>query len=170
MKAFPIVIDDGPGPLTMEFLDVLSEHGRTAMFGVIGSVCAGRELELRRMLEEGHTIVNHSSTHPAFAELTVGQVVRELVTAEEQIFAACGHRPVYVRSPYVRRDPHILQAFAALELEPILQSSVGDYLYESPDELALACRNHREFIGLHEIQVTLDALPAILRRPAAVAA
>jgi peptidoglycan/xylan/chitin deacetylase (PgdA/CDA1 family) len=58
-----LTFDDGPGPYTDELLDVLKTHKVSATFFVIGCQISRFPDTIRRMLNEGHIIANHSWTH-----------------------------------------------------------------------------------------------------------
>lgn len=55
-----LTFDDGPGPHTMELLDLLKHYGVKATFFVTNS---GSNGELWRMYKEGHSIGIHTMTH-----------------------------------------------------------------------------------------------------------
>jgi peptidoglycan/xylan/chitin deacetylase (PgdA/CDA1 family) len=61
-----LTIDDGPHPHdTLGLLDVLRKHRARATFFVIGQQLREHEDAGRAILREGHTLANHSQTHPA---------------------------------------------------------------------------------------------------------
>lgn len=164
------MIDDGPGPLTAAILDLLARHGQRASFGVVGSQVVGRELLLARMVDEGHTILNHTMTHPVLPRLADADVERELLGCQDAIERACGIRPTGLRPPFCRCDGRVSALASDLGFTSIVgRSSVGDYLYASADDLAWTCRNETGFLALHELPATVAALPAILGRVAVAA-
>jgi peptidoglycan/xylan/chitin deacetylase (PgdA/CDA1 family) len=156
-----LCFDDGPSIFTQRILDAFLKTDTRALFGVIGQNVVGNEHLLERMVDEGHTIVNHSMTHPSFSELSKVQIARELLACQDVIEDACGYSPEFFRSPYVRRDPHILEVANALGFQPMLTPSVGDYDFTDAALLARECYG-RDFVGLHELKITVKALPQIL--------
>ena len=52
--------DDGPSKWTPQILDVLFEYDVQATFFVIGQHIAAHEETLERMVDEGHTVGNHT--------------------------------------------------------------------------------------------------------------
>ena len=62
-KEVYLTFDDGPSKYTNEILDILKEEDIKATFFVLGNKIKGREDELRRIYNEGHTVANHSYTH-----------------------------------------------------------------------------------------------------------
>ena len=62
--------DDGPHPVyTPQVLDVLARYGARAMFFVIGSLADRYPGTVQRILNEGHTIGNHTWNHESLAGL-----------------------------------------------------------------------------------------------------
>ena len=59
-KTIYLTFDDGPGPYTDRLLDILKKYDVKATFFVVGT---GHEREMRRIVEEGHSIAVHSVTH-----------------------------------------------------------------------------------------------------------
>lgn len=61
-----LTIDDGPDPAsTPRVLELLREHGAKATFFVIGENVARHPDLARRIVAEGHSIGNHTQTHPS---------------------------------------------------------------------------------------------------------
>lgn len=66
-----LTFDDGPNPEhTPRVLDLLAEHGAHASFFLIGEHAERHPALVERILADGHTLGNHSYTHPVFAEQT----------------------------------------------------------------------------------------------------
>ena len=64
-KVVALTFDDGPHPeQTPKVLDVLEKYGAKGTFFVIGKNIAGNEAVVRRILDDGHEIGNHTYTHP----------------------------------------------------------------------------------------------------------
>jgi peptidoglycan/xylan/chitin deacetylase (PgdA/CDA1 family) len=97
-----LTIDDGPDPAdTPDFLDLLARHDARASFFVIGKKAAAHPDLCRRMVTEGHTLENHSHSHPAgfWWALPRPFVRRELERAQAAIHEAAGVPPRFFRSP-----------------------------------------------------------------------
>ncbi|HEY5078653.1 MAG TPA: polysaccharide deacetylase family protein [Opitutaceae bacterium] len=61
-----LTIDDGPDPAsTPRVLELLRERGAKATFFVIGEKVASHPQLARRIVAEGHTLANHTQTHPS---------------------------------------------------------------------------------------------------------
>jgi len=56
-----------------QILDTLKANGITASFGITGKWAEENPELLRRIVQEGHHIINHSYDHPSFTGLSTGQ-------------------------------------------------------------------------------------------------
>src|SRR5438552_18766555 len=64
-KQLALTYDDGPNdPHTRHLLDVLAKHNVKATFFLIGKHVAAKPEIARRIAAAGHTIGNHTQTHP----------------------------------------------------------------------------------------------------------
>ena len=59
-KVVYLTFDDGPGPYTDQLLDILKRYNAKATFFVTDS---GYESQMKRIVEEGHTIAIHTKSH-----------------------------------------------------------------------------------------------------------
>ena len=82
-----ITFDDGPHPTrTIEILDILRSHHTPATFFVLGGRSSKNEKILKRMVTEGHTIGNHSYSHPDFRKIETARVITEILFTDIKIF------------------------------------------------------------------------------------
>lgn len=156
-----IAFDDGPCATTGPILDILAAHGATATFFVVGEKIAGQEELLERMRDEGHTIGNHTWSHPRLTELSDAEVTREIERCSDAIEAVSGTRPRLFRPPFVAIDERIFGlAIAAGYTEVFGQPSIGDY--DLPASV-IAGAFDMDPLWLHDdVPATVEALPAIL--------
>lgn len=158
-----LVFDDGPGPHTAAVLDELARRKVNAVFALVGDCVLDRQDIARRIAAEGHTIVNHTMRHLRLTELDDDEVRAEIRGCENVIRDVAGVVTKVLRPPYVACDRRIADIAESLGYKLMADSSMGDYLYESPDELAHAARSFSTFLGLHDThEPTVRALPAIL--------
>jgi len=99
-KCIALTLDDGPSPQTRLILDELARLKAPATFFVIGRQAVNYPKELRRMVAEGHTIGNHSWSHPWFWKLSPAAMRTELDKTDAAIRKITGVEPKYVRPPY----------------------------------------------------------------------
>ncbi len=97
-----LTIDDGPDPRdTPGMLDVLAKHKARATFFVIGRQVDSQRALVRRILREGHSLGNHTYSHPSSWWWAAPRpVVRhEVEWGNKAIETATGAKPRWFRSP-----------------------------------------------------------------------
>jgi peptidoglycan/xylan/chitin deacetylase (PgdA/CDA1 family) len=110
--AIAITFDDGPlAEYTPQVLDVLKKEGVKAAFFCIGQRIQGNEALLKRVVEEGHIVGNHSFSHHFWFDLfTKRKMVGDLRQADEAIENAVAKRPKFFRPPYGVINPNLKKA------------------------------------------------------------
>ncbi|GAB4165400.1 MAG: polysaccharide deacetylase family protein [Terrimicrobiaceae bacterium] len=124
-----LTIDDGPlATCTPGLLEVLAEHGARASFFCVGQrVSAARELA-RRIIDEGHTIENHTYSHPAgfWWAMPPWLVDCEVRYGQHAIRTATGARPQFFRSPVGMNGPWLHGVAAREGLKVVGWSAAGN--------------------------------------------
>ncbi|HEY2030260.1 MAG TPA: glycosyltransferase [Myxococcales bacterium] len=93
--------DDGPDPRwTPKILDVLGSKGVKGVFLVIGQNAQNRPDLVRRELDEGHMIGNHSFTHPDLSRVSPLRMELEINVNERLLEWITGKQPKLFRPPY----------------------------------------------------------------------
>ncbi len=96
-----VTFDDGPHPTnTPALLDILRARRIRATFYVVGRNAAAWPDLLRRMVDEGHEIGNHSWSHPRLTLLGESDLLRQIDRTSEAIYKAVKKVPVTLRPPY----------------------------------------------------------------------
>ncbi len=107
---------------TASILDTLAAKGVKASFALTGWYAEVQSGLVRRMVNEGHHLLNHSQTHRSFtglsggtAPLTPAERLAELIATEQRVVAAAGRttRPMF-RPPYGDYDASVLRDIAAV--------------------------------------------------------
>ncbi len=84
---------------TSKILDVLKENNvKAAFFCTLDQIKSEPEL-IARMINEGHIVGNHSTTHPSFDTLTRNQIAEELEECENYLRENFGYSSSYFRFP-----------------------------------------------------------------------
>ena len=84
---------------TEKILDILKEKNvNAAFFCTLPQVKENPEL-IRRMIDEGHIVGNHSVTHPSFAEITTEQMTKEIHGMEDYLKENFNYSEPYFRFP-----------------------------------------------------------------------
>jgi len=103
-----LTFDDGPNPaLTASLLESLHRHGVKATFFLIGKWAKASPDLTKEIADAGHTIGNHSDTHPRLVLRTPGQISRQLERCDRAIEEATGKKPRWMRPPYGFRGPQL---------------------------------------------------------------
>ena len=119
--AVALTIDDGPDPrYTPEVLAVLAAYGAHATFSVVGTHANRYPSLLVDMLNQGHSLTNHSMTHPQpFANLPPSRLQTEVVGGLEAIYDATGYVTSTFRSPGGDWSPAVYALLGELGMTPI---------------------------------------------------
>jgi len=105
-KCMAITFDDGPNPtVTPGVLELLDRHNATASFFLIGQRVRRFPGLAREIAERGHTIGNHTETHPSLTFLPPGRIEQELERCDDAILAATGKKTRWMRPPFGYRSP-----------------------------------------------------------------
>ncbi len=101
VKRIAFTFDDGPSSYTSELLAILKKHNVKATF-----FCKGRYVEalpdiVRAVASDGHTIANHSYSHPHSQALSVDMFWKDEVGRTQEIFRKIlGFAPTLYRPPF----------------------------------------------------------------------
>jgi peptidoglycan-N-acetylglucosamine deacetylase len=96
-----LTFDDGPDPRwTPAILDILKQENVPATFFIIGKNGQAYPDLVRRIVDEGHEIGNHSFTHPNLGEIPLSLTELELNATQRLIESEVGRSTVLFRPPY----------------------------------------------------------------------
>ncbi|HYV24848.1 MAG TPA: glycosyltransferase [Pyrinomonadaceae bacterium] len=180
-----LTFDDGPDPdWTPRILDILKRENVPATFFVIGKNGQAYPDLLRRMVNEGHEVGNHTFTHPNLGEIPGKITDLELNATQRLIESITGRSTVLFRPPYfgdaeADRPEEVEPAIRAKNLGYImvgLRIDPGDWKPGvTPDEIVQrtvdrAQDNNPETRGnvvlLHDSggdrEATIEALPRLI--------
>ncbi len=112
VKEISLSFDDGPAnEYTARVLDILKENNASAVFFCIGKKMQGNEALLKRMINEGHIIGNHSNSHhPFFPLYSPKQILKELELTSQTCQEITGLYPRFFRPPYGVTNPNLKKA------------------------------------------------------------
>jgi cellulose synthase/poly-beta-1,6-N-acetylglucosamine synthase-like glycosyltransferase/spore germination protein YaaH/peptidoglycan/xylan/chitin deacetylase (PgdA/CDA1 family) len=115
-KKLAITFDDGPDPRwTPKILDILKEKNVPAAFFVIGEEASKSPGILKREYAEGHSIGNHTYTHPVLDEISPTQLRWELNITQRLIESTLGVKSILFRPPYgIDHQPEYAEEVAQL--------------------------------------------------------
>jgi len=123
-----LTVDDGPDPRqTPQILDALAKAQVRAVFFVIGKKVEAYPALCRRMVEEGHSVQNHTYSHPSATFWSAGprRAAEEITRCSVAIEKATGRIPVHFRPPVGMANPFVHLAAEACGLKIIGWSATG---------------------------------------------
>ena len=112
-----LTFDDGPDPdWTPKILDVLKREHAPATFFLIGIQTDKFSGLAQRIYDEGHTIGNHTFTHPDVSNISSTQMKVELNLTERLFASLVGVRTMLLRPPYaIDEEPDTADQVRPLE-------------------------------------------------------
>jgi len=149
-KDIALTFDDGPDEqYTTEVLAILAHYSVSATFFCIGSQIEKCPDVLRSIAQGGHTVANHSWSHPYLTQCTSHDVSWQIESTSGLIAEVLGCRPLLMRPPYGDLDDRVEGQIASLGYQVILWD------VDSVD-----------WSGIPGPQVAANVLPAV--RPGAI--
>jgi peptidoglycan-N-acetylglucosamine deacetylase len=166
-----LTFDDGPVRAnTPRVLDVLRKFRVKATFFVIGERARRHPRLVKREYREGHSVQNHTYTHPDLITLGNAEIRRELRATNRAIRAAGVPRPYRFRPPHGHTNARVRGLGVSLGLIQTLWN-VDPHDWESPPASEICRRvvtNVRagSIVLLHDGSGsnTVEALPCIIKR------
>lgn len=156
--------------LTAKILDVLKEKNvPAAFFCTLDHISKQPEL-IRRMIDEGHIVGNHSAKHPSFAEIDRTRMAKEIEQTENYLRENFGYCAKYFRFPAGEYNESALDLVASLGYMSVFWSvAYNDWNVESVKgkdyavKTVLSRLHNGAVILLHSVsQDNADALAEII--------
>ncbi len=123
-----LTIDDGPDPeSTPLVLELLARHGARATFFVVGEQVARHPELARRIASMGHSIGNHTQTHPSasFWCASPARIGGEIERCVAALLLADAPFERYFRPPVGVRNPFLDPQLASRGMDLVLWSARG---------------------------------------------
>jgi peptidoglycan-N-acetylglucosamine deacetylase len=162
-----LTFDDGPTPLTRDYLDVLERLGVRATFFLVGGLCAQHPELVKAIAERGHEVAGHGYTHRRFTALKDAELREELWRTRALLPPNASGR-TFVRPPHGAVSLSTLLECARQGFTTVMWSlNSGDWCSQNATEVeqAFLAQTARagEIVLLHEGQSwTMQALPTIV--------
>lgn len=131
-KQIALTFDDGPNdPHTFKLLDVLDGHNVYATFFLIGKYVRLRPDIVREIVGRGHTVGNHTLTHPLLTLESPSRIRDEITQCRTAIEDAIGRHSNLFRPPWGGRRPATFRIARELGHEPVMWNITG-YDWNAP--------------------------------------
>ena len=166
-KHIALTFDDGPSKTNTKIvLDALEKHKAKATFMVVGqNVNKGTADLLKREVELGCEIGNHSYSHANFKKISQKKIKSELKKTDDAVKKYIGSKPTVIRTPYGASSKSVLKCFD----RPNIFWSVDtlDWKYRDTDRLVkYVSKNAKDggIVLMHDIhKSTAKAVDRILK-------
>lgn len=181
-KTVVLTFDDGPHrSKTEKILNILKEYKVQAYFFVLGNKLGTinkkgeigpikRSLLVKRVLDEGHVLANHTFTHPVLTKLEKSQRISELNRTNLLLKKISKEKVALFRPPYGATDKDLEELTQKEGLATVMWN-IDSMDWADPIPAGIADRVFRELdkqqkgiLLFHDIHgQTIKALPEILR-------
>ncbi len=119
-KVVALTFDDGPNePWTGRLLDVLAERDVKATFFQVGRCAERFPSTTRRVVDEGHTLGNHSLNHTFSSYLHDPAQREEVLRAQDVLHRVSGVVPALYRPPWLCHWPWVLRTVDSAGLQVV---------------------------------------------------
>lgn len=120
-----ITFDDGPNPaVTPQLLDLLDLYEAKATFFLIGRFVKSSPALAKEIALRGHTIGNHTHTHPLLGLQSSRRIAEELRSCHSAIEDATGRKVRWMRPPFGFRGPQLTTVLKSRGDEPMVMWSI----------------------------------------------
>lgn len=164
-----LTFDDSPHPIqTPKILDILKENNIKATFFCVGANIKNNESIVKRIVDEGHQIGNHSFSHSGrFPLLCKHNMITDILQCQMAIEKATGQKCVLFRPPFGVTNPTVAKAVKCLNLK-VIGWSIRTYDTNKPTTKKLQRRIVRglkpgAIVLLHDVLDNSDiTLPMVI--------
>ena len=168
-KSVALTFDDGPHPkYTEQVLAILRKYGLKGTFFevgyVLGKTSASGEVTLykraeisRKVVEAGHTLANHSYSHPVLTKLAEAQRNTEIDQTNAILATISGRKTELFRAPYGARNKAILDRIGSEGMRSVMWNiDARDWADPIPESIAMRAlhqidEQHKGVLVLHDI-------------------
>ncbi len=140
-----LTIDDGPTADTGAVLQLFAQKDVAATFFVKGSLAKAEPQLIHDMIAAGHSVANHSQTHPSgsFWCLPPHAITREVEECNQSLQSVTGQRPTWFRAPVGMKNPFVHPVLDRARMRLIGWSVRGfDAVISDPDEISRRITPH----------------------------
>ena len=128
-RKLALTFDDGPNPaITPKLLELLDRHKAKATFFVVGKFVRDCPGLLKDTAARGHTIGNHTETHPNLFFCGHGETRSELLRCTDAIFHTTHEEPRLFRPPFGYRSPWLGEIVSQNRMQGVIWTLIpGDW-------------------------------------------
>ena len=108
--------------ITADILDTLKQKNVKAAFFITLSYAKNNKDLVQRMIDEGHIVGNHSSTHPSFPNLTRTQMADEIAELDNYLRTNFSYTSPYFRFPAGEYSENALELVTSIGFKSVFWS------------------------------------------------
>ena len=170
-KRLWLTFDEGyENGYTPQILDTLKEKQVSAVFFVTYDYCKANPELVRRMIDEGHTVGNHTWSHPSLPECSPDELHAELSLLHDYVRDEFGYEMYVMRPPMGEFSEQVLDCAKSLGYTTVLWSfAYPDWdVNDQPEKQAafdrITSRTHNGAVYLlHAVsQTNTEILPEVI--------
>ena len=154
---------------TQTLIDILDEYDVPATFFVVGQWVEKYPESVKALSDAGHSIQNHSNTHPHLTNLSEDKIKDEILSCNEKIESITGKKPTLIRPPYGDYNNTVINTVNGLKMTAV-QWSVDSLDWKDTATAESICNRvvskvqPGSIILMHnDADHTPEALPTILK-------
>ncbi len=115
---------------TEKILDVLKENNVSATFFITAHYLNTREDLVKRMIDEGHIVGNHTVNHKSMPDISDEEIKEEVLRLHQSIYEKFGYEMKYIRPPKGEYSERTLSITNSLGYKTVMWS----FAYKDWDE------------------------------------
>ncbi|AQS59344.1 delta-lactam-biosynthetic de-N-acetylase [Desulforamulus ferrireducens] len=157
-KNLYLTFDEGyENGYTAQILDTLKEHNVKVAFFITGDYLRRNPELVKRMVNEGHIVGNHTDNHPSLAQLSEEKIHKEINSLTEAYQSVTGGSMKYLRPPMGEYSENSLKVTSEMGYRNVFWSvAITDWQPEagSPEEnksLVMSRLHNGAVILLHAV-------------------
>lgn len=132
-KVVALTFDDGPDEtFTPQILDILKKYNIKATFFVVGEKVGYNKKLIKREIDEGHEIGNHTYTHINVSKNGYNKIKKEIVDTQGAIKSVTGIYPKLFRPPYRAISKDMCEIIRQNDMNIVLWSYVDARDWSNP--------------------------------------
>ena len=171
-KKIALTFDDGPdSTYTKQVLDILKQHQVPATFFVIGNQVHRHPDVMKRIVDEGHVVANHTWSHPNLMKVSDTKVRQEITKTYQAVEKVTGKKMAMLRPPYgaVKGKEKVIQQMGI----SVIQWDIDTLDWkpgQTPDQIIKSVVHHvspgsivLQHSGGGDRSATVQALPQLIQ-------
>lgn len=116
---------------TEKILDALAENDVKATFFITAHYLNTAENIVKRMIEEGHIVGNHTVNHKCLPNITDDEIKKEIMNLHNAVYEKFGYEMTYFRPPKGEFSERVIDIVSNLNYTTVMWSSAYDDWDES---------------------------------------